>query len=95
MKNTAIFIGIASFLLLPVGRLVAQAPQAEVTIDVKAAQNAKALDQANQQIKQAIQALQAMKTANQQFIEKQEKTLLQLDAMQKDSDQIRILGKRN
>ena len=92
MKKTAVSAVVAALLLFSAGRLVSQSPQPAV--DPRLAQTAAALDLANQQLKQAIQALQAMKSANQQLIEKQQKALEQLDAMQKESDQIRILGRR-
>lgn len=85
-------------LLFTGGTVVSQLPKPVVpaaTPDLKAAQNAKDLAEATQQIKQAILSLQAIKTANEQLIEKQQKALTQLDAIQKESDQVRIQGRRN
>lgn len=45
--------------------------------------------------KSPLQVLQAMKVKNQELIQKQAQTLIQLDAMQKEADQIKILGKRS
>jgi len=42
-----------------------------------------------------LAAIKAMQASNQQLIEKQEKTLIQLDNLQKESDQIRILARRS
>ena len=36
-----------------------------------------------------------MKTSNQQLLEKQQKTLEQLEALQKEADQIRFLARRS
>jgi len=44
--------------------------------------------------KSPLQILQAMKESNAQLIDQQKKTLDGLDQMQKDADQLRILGKR-
>ena len=103
MKPSNLFTSAAAVFLIGTGQLVSQIPQAPVpplpqpavTAEVKLAQIAQTLDQANQQIKQAVQALQAIKTANEQLIEKQQKALEKLDALQKEADQVRILGKRN
>jgi len=107
MKKTVITATFAALLLLPAGHLVSQSPEPAVPVpaavpvatvspaEIKTAQNARALELSNQQIKQAIKALQAMQASNQQLIEQQQKTLLQLDAAQNESDQIRILGRRN
>ena len=101
MKKQTLFACAAALLLIPSSRLVSQTPQpavavdAKVAVDPKAAQAALALGQSAQQLKQALQALQAAKAANQQLIEKQQKSLELLDGMQKESDQIRILGRRS
>ena len=42
-----------------------------------------------------LEALQAMKASNQQLIDRQQKTLLQLDDLQKEADQVRILARRS
>ena len=102
MKKTILTTVIAAMLLFSAGRLVSQIspavqpPQpAAQPADIKAVQTAQALDKANLQIKQAIAALEAIKVANQQFIETQQKTLEKLDSVQKEADQVRILGRRN
>ena len=96
MKTKAVILCIALLLVLTTGRLVSQSPLPAASASPKPTPNLSvALDQANDQIKQAIQALQAMKAANQQLIEKQQQTLDRLEAMRKEADQVRILGKRN
>ncbi|HEX8311013.1 MAG TPA: hypothetical protein VF614_06840 [Chthoniobacteraceae bacterium] len=45
--------------------------------------------------KSSLQSLQEMKARNQQMLEKQAKTLLQLDELQKEAQQIKALGARS
>jgi hypothetical protein len=45
--------------------------------------------------KSSLQQLQEMKLRNQQIIERQAQTLLQLDALQKEAQQIKALGARS
>lgn len=45
--------------------------------------------------KSPLQQLQAMKTQNQQLIEKQNATLQKLDELQKTASQIKVLTKRS
>jgi len=81
MKKSAFVILLAAMIFLTQAtRLISQSPQPGSFPDKSAVY---------------LQALQAMKTSNQQLIEKQQKTLLQLDDLQKDADQIRILARRS
>ena len=81
MKKTAFVILLAAMIFLTQAtRLISQSAQPGSSSDKSAVY---------------LQALQAMKTSNQQLIEKQQKTLLQLDDLQKDADQIRILARRS
>ena len=80
-KNRIIFLwGVSS--------LISQTPGAGTEV------KAEALIEANRQLKQMTEALQAMKALNQQLLEKQQKSLEQLDTLQKQSDQIRFIGRR-
>lgn len=45
--------------------------------------------------KSQVQILQAMKAKNQEIIQKQEQTLLQLDTLEKEAEQIKIFAKRS
>ena len=45
--------------------------------------------------KTTLQILQAMKAKNQELLEKQTQTLLKLDAMAKEAEQLKIFGKRS
>ena len=45
--------------------------------------------------KTSVQQLQEMRALNQQLLEKQAQTLLQLDALQKEAQQIKALGARS
>ena len=45
--------------------------------------------------KSPIQILQAMKAKNQELIEKQKATLTQLDALEKEAEQMKIFAKRS
>ena len=103
MKTSTFFTCVVLLLLVGAMQLGSQTPQGSqpslpppaIAAEVRLAQTAKALDQANLQIKQAVQTLQAIKTANEQLLDKQQKALEKLDALQKEADQVRILGRRN
>ena len=80
-KSTLVILVAAMIFLSQASHLISQSPQ----------------PQPQQPDKSAIylEALQGMKTSNQQVIEKQLKTLSQLDELQKEADQIRILARRS
>lgn len=79
-KSTVILLVAAMIFLSQAAHLISQSPPSDKTADKSAIY---------------LEALQAMKTSNQQMIERQQKTLLQLDDMQKEADQIRILARRS
>ena len=76
-------------LLFAAGPVIAQAPRTSPDL------NAVALVDANKQLKQLADALAEMKANNQLLIDKQKKTLEQLEALRKEADQVRFLGRRN
>ena len=45
--------------------------------------------------KSPLQILQAMKEKNQELLQKQAQTLIQLDTLEKEAEQIKIFGKRS
>ncbi len=45
--------------------------------------------------KSPLQILQAMKAKNQELIDKQQQTLLQLDTLEKEAEQLKIFAKRS
>ena len=46
-------------------------------------------------VKSPLQILQVMKAKNQELLQKQTQTLIQLDALEKETEQIKILAKRS
>ena len=76
-------------LLFAAGSVIAQTPRTGPDL------NAVALADANKQLKQMADALAEMKDNNHMLLDKQKKTLEQLEALRKEADQVRFLARRN
>ena len=101
MKKQIIPMVVALTLFVPAVCVRAQSPLPVQSVQPAAAatpdasvQIARELADVKAQMKQATEALLAMRQVNQQLIEKQRKTLTMLDALLQDAEQIRIISSR-